>query len=376
MNENVIKKVLKASGITAVVFIVCVILCLLAELIVILTAGKFEFIHAGDRWSSDGSGYAVVSLYTEEGSALSYDQITQWSFGMDAALLAASVTPAEGARSWTYSAVCESTQTVAGPKGRVTAEVMAVCGDFFTVHPMNFVFGSPFLNDNSNPMGIVLDRYLAWELFGAENIIGMPLEIGGYEFIITGIVEKETDRGMYGYTYGDRPRMYMSYAGYSKISSAGSDITVFEAVLPNAFSSFAKNIFDGVVSYNQETASAIEVSDRFSLAVRFENMKLLPYSWIRSNRIEYPYWENEARAADFGCAVLMIFEIAFAAIGTASMLLSFILLRVSGYTFFDTLKNTYRKIKKNRSRNYGNKNKKSADPQKRDPRHSRTRYKI
>jgi len=350
MNENVNKKVLKASGITAIVFLLCVVLCLLAELIVVITAGKFEYIHAGDRWSSNGERYAVVSLYTEEGSAVSYDQITQWAFNMDSALLAASVTPAEGARSWTYSALCESTQSVTGPKGRVTAEVMAVCGDFFTVHPMNFVFGSPFLNDNTNPMGIVLDRNLAWELFGAENIIGMPLEIGGFEYIITGIVEKESDRGMYGYTYGERPRMYMSYAGYSKISGAGADITVFEAVLPNSYSSFARNTFDSVVSHNQETASVLEVSDRFSLAVRFANMNLLPYSWIRSDRIEYPYWENEARAADFGCAVLMIFEVAFAAVGAASMLLSFILLRVSGYTVLDTVKNTVRKIEANRSR--------------------------
>ena len=90
-----------------------------------------------------------------------------------------------------------------------------------------------------------------------------------------------------------------------------------------------------------------EVSDRFSLKNRWENMKVLKYSWIRENRIEYPYWENEAKVADYRCAILMIFEAASAAIAVAAMLLSFILLRVSGYTFTDTVKNTWKKLGSN-----------------------------
>lgn len=351
MNENVNRKVLAASGITAIIFAVCLIVCLILELVVSGMAKEIEFIHAGDRWSSNGERYAVVSMYAEDSAGVSYDQVTQWAYSIDSALLAASVTPSENGRSWTYASAAQTTMQVSGPMGKTTAEIMAVSGDFFVVHPMKFVYGSEFLNDNSNPMGVVLDRDLAWDIFGAENIIGMEMEVGGQLFTVVGITEKESGRGMYAYTYGERPRMYMNYAGYAKISGKTSDITVFEAVLPNSVSSFAKNIFDKVVRVNEETGSVSESSERFSLENRFANMKLLPYSWIRSNKIEYPYWENEARSFDFTCAVMMIFEVSVAAIGVFCMLLSFILLRASGYTVTDSVKNTYRKIEKKRKTN-------------------------
>lgn len=344
MNDKVNKKVLLASGITAIVFAACLILLGIFEFIVFLAQDQIEFIDAGERWSSDGEQYAVITMYAESNSAVSADQISQWAFNMDSKLLEASITPNEGARSWAYCAATEDTLQVTGPMGNVSAETMAVIGDFFVFHPMHFTYGSAFLNDNSNPKGVVMDRELAWKVFGAENIIGMTVDIGGEEFVVTGVVEKESYTGTYDYTYGERPRMYMSYAGYSGVAGDGSDITMFEAALPNAVKSFAKNIFDGVVRMNEETSEVSEASDRFSLVNRFNNMKTLRYSWIRQNKIEYPYWENEAKVMDYTCAVLMIFEVMLAAVGVTAMLLSFILLRISGYTFTDTVKNTYRKI--------------------------------
>ena len=347
MNEKVNKKVLLASGIFAVIFASCLLLLGIFEGIVFLMKENISFIRAGERWSADGDPYAVITLYTEESGGVSLDQIGQWAFSMDAALLESSVTPKEGARSWTYCAATENTLQVSGPKGSTAAQTMAVSGDFFVFHPMTFTYGSAFLNDTSNPMGVVLDRELAWKVFGAENIIGMTVEVSGQEFTVVGVVEKESNTGVYAYTYGERPRMYMSCAGYSKIAG-NVNITMFETALPNAVSSFGRNIFDRVVRMNEETSVVLEASDRFSLRNRFNNMKSLDYSWIRENKIAFPYWENEAKVADFRCAVMMVFEVIFTAAGVTSMLLSFILLRLSGYTFTDTLKNTWRKIEDKR----------------------------
>ena len=47
-----------------------------------------------------------------------------------------------------------------GTKGTVNAKTLAVEGDFFTFHQLAFRFGGHFLYDNSNPMGVVLDRDL------------------------------------------------------------------------------------------------------------------------------------------------------------------------------------------------------------------------
>jgi len=345
VNDNVNRKVLKASGVLALIFVSCLILLGISEMCVMVMEKSIGYIHAGERWSADGQPYAVISMYAEEKAGVTSDQIGQWAYSTDAKLLESSVTPKENARTWAYTYGTETTLTVNGPMGTASAETMAVGGDFFLFHPMKFTFGSAFLNDNSNPMGVVIDRDLAWKIFGAENIVGMLLQIEGLDFIVVGVSERESNGSVYRYTYGERPRMYMSYAGYTKLRGDGG-ITMYEAALPNAVRGFARNIFDSAVKVNEETNWVFEVSDRFSLINRYENMKTLKYSWIRGNRIEYPYWENEAKVADYRCAVLMVFEVIAAAVGGSTMLLSFILLRVSGYTFTDTVKNTWKKIPK------------------------------
>ncbi len=350
MNDKVNRKQLLASGILALVFVATALAVGIFELIVAGIAGTIDFLDAGERWSSAGERFAVLTLYTEEGAALSRDQVETWAYGMDAALLESSVTPSENARSWTYTYAVEETMSVTGPRDKATAEVTAAGGDFFVFHPQEFVHGSPFLNDPSNPNGVVLDEDLAWKIFGATDVVGMEMTIDDVPFTVSGITKRESKTGIYDYTYGERPRMYMSYAGYIKLRGDENRITMFEAALPNPVKSFARNLFDKVVTANEDTMSVTEASDRFSILNRWNNSKQLKYSWIRENKIEYPYWENEAKVADYRCAILMLFEVFFAAVSVTSMLLSFILLRISGYTVTDSIKNTCRKLEKKRKK--------------------------
>ncbi len=346
MNDKVNKKVLLVSGALAGVFVLCAVLVGIFELAVRGIAGQIDFIDAGKRWAANGERYAVISLYTEESAALTKDQVESWVYSIDSALLEASITLNENARSWAYTYAAEETMSVTGPKATATAEIIAAGGDFFVFHPLQFLYGAAFLNDTSNPNGVVIDEDLAWKIFGAVDIVGMEMTINDTPFTVVGVTERESDHGIYAYTYGERPRMYMSYAGYIKVRGDEAHITIFETALPNAVKSFAKNIFSGVVQTNEESTSVSEASDRFSLLNRYNNMKILKYSWIRENKIEYPYWENEALVADYRCAILMIFEIALAAISVTAMLISFVLLRVSGYTFTDSAKNIYHKLEK------------------------------
>ncbi|MBO6053099.1 MAG: ABC transporter permease, partial [Clostridia bacterium] len=267
----------------------------------------------------------------------------------DAALLEASVTPHEGARSWAYCWGTDDVLQVEGPKGSVSAETLAVSGDFFVFHQLAFTYGGGFLNNDSIPMGVVLDRDLAWRVYGSENIVGMPVTVRGEEYTIVGITDRESSSAAYKRAYGSVPRMYMNYAGYSKIGE--KRIALFEAALPNSVRGFAMSIFTDSVHYNQSAASLIEATDRFSLKNRFANMKELSYAWVSINKIEVPYWENEARVMDYRAAVMMVFEVALAAVAGTSLLLSFILLRASGWTFTDTVKNLWKKFSEKRRLN-------------------------
>ena len=344
VSEKVNKKKLKAAGIIALIFVGALALLGILEGTVALMTRKIDFIHAGERWSSGEERYAVVSMYCEENAGYDDNQIIGWARGIDSKLLESSVTPPENGRSWAYCYAAEVSVNVSGPKGNAAAETMAVGGDFAVFHRMDITYGSFFLNDDSNPMGVVLDRDLAWKVFGAENVVGMTVTINEFEFTVVGICDKRTDRGVYGYTYGTNPRMYMSYAGYAKVFGESPKVTLFETALPNSVKSFAKNIFNSVVSVSADNAVVIESSDRFSISNRYKNTKNIGYSWIKSNKIEYPYWENEAKVYDYRCAIIMQFEVVIAAIGIFVLLLAIILFFTSGYSLIVTFKSIFNKI--------------------------------
>ena len=289
-----------------------------------------------------------VSLGREPLPAIERIYCSDLSRSVDSALLEASVTPNEGARSWAWTYGTDAVLPVNGTKGTVNAEVLAVAGDFFVFHQLAFRYGGGFLNDNSNPMGVVLDRDLAWRVYGAENIVGMTVTVNGEEYTIVGITDRESSSAAYKKAYGDTPRMYMSYRGYAKVAESG--VSFFEAALPNSVRGFAMNIFSSAVRVNEDSSAVLEATDRFSLKNRYDNMKELAYAWVSINKIEFPYWENEARVCDYRAAVMMLFEVAFAAVAGTSLILSFILLRISGWTLTGSVKTLWKRLAEERER--------------------------
>ena len=341
MSSKVKKKVLAAAGITALILVAAILALGVFELVVNGMKNSVDFAKAGKRWSADGSPYAVIAAYAEDGCGVDSDMILQWEHSMDQALTEASIS-SDGGRAWTWAASFDTQLSPVGNKGSTLAEVTVCMGDFFVFHNFNYLYGSGFLNDPTNPMGVVLDEDLAWKLFGAQNIVGMTFMINDEEYTVTGVVRATSKNGAYGYTYGTRPRMYMSYAGFSKLSTG--QFTCYETAIPNPVKSFAKNIFDTVVSLNQDRSDVVEVTDRFSIENRFGNMKKLKYSWISINKLEYPYWENEAKVYDYRCATLMIWEIIIVSIAVASLLTSIVLVVVSGYSIAVSAKNIFGKV--------------------------------
>ena len=341
MSEKVNKKRLKAAAVSLAVLIAAVAVIGVLELVVALIGDSVDFIKAGERWSGGGEAYAVISAYCESDTGIDENTLLMWQQSVDDALTEAAVTPS-GGRLWAWAASFPTELSVSGPKGSTTAAVTVCAGDFFVFHRFDYVCGNGFLTDNENPMGVVLDENLAWKLFGATNIVGMKFNIYDCEYTVTGVYKPESRHGAYAYTYGETPRMYMSYAGFAKVSDG--TFTVYETALPNPVRGFAKNIFDGAVSVDTDRNTVAEASDRFSVKNRFENMKELRYSWIRKQSLEYPHWENEARVYDYRCAVIMIFEIIFVAAGVIALLSSIILVVISGYSPVRTVKNIVSKL--------------------------------
>lgn len=337
MSEKVNRKLLKAALVSLAVLIVSLIVLGAFELIVKGISARLDYLKTGSRWSADGSPFAVVAVNTEDSAGFDFDQLYAYEMSMNSALNEASVATDNTHRAWTWNASFETVQSISGPKDTASATTTVCAGDFFVFHNMKFISGSGFLNDTSNPMGVVLDKNLAWKIFGAIDVVGMTLYIGDEEYTVSGVCEPYGKTGVRGYTYGESPRLYMSYPGFAKVGSG--NFTCYEAAMPNPVRSFAKNIFDSVVSVNGNTADETEATARFTLKNRFDNMKKLKYSWISSNRISYPYWENEARVYDYRCAVMMVVEVIFAALAGISLVSALILTVGSGYSPVRSVKN-------------------------------------
>ncbi|MBE6613859.1 MAG: ABC transporter permease [Ruminococcaceae bacterium] len=346
------KKRMLASGISAGVCVLMVLLFLAGEGITGSRIGELDALNAGERWSASGEPYATVTLHTDTDSAMSLMQVESYSAAMNTALLNASIASSENGSVWTYGYYAEDLVSVTGPKATASFRTMAVGGSFFTFHPLEFLYGAPFSYDRALPDGIVLDEDAAWRVFGSVDVVGMTVQIGGRDMTVTGIVRKERDDPAYEKAYGDIPRMYMSYYGYENIYGERNNITTYEAVLPDPVKSFAMNIFRNAVQINEDTMTVQENSDRYSLKNRFTRMKELPYMGMRNDRIVYPYFENELQVMDYRTAVRMMFQTAAGAFAVLGLLSAVICLFAAGFAPSAILKNGWQKLEQYREKNH------------------------
>ncbi len=327
------KKGMIFTGLSAVTFLLFALLFLVGEGAVATMTGDLDALSGGERWSATGEPYATIAVHTDTESAFTRNQVESYALSVDNGLLTASMASTEGGSVWTYGYFTEDVLSVTGPKATANLQVMATGGSFFTFHPLTFLYGAPYTYDKSLPYGVVLDEYAAWRVFGASDVVGMTLTIGGKEFTVTGITAHERDSEGYKRAYGDLPRLYMSYYGYEVIEGdEKANITTLEMAIPNPVDGFAKNIFDNAVKTNEDTTVVQENHERYSLVNRFNRMKELPYMGMRNDRIVYPYFENELQVMDYTASLWMFFQTIAGGIAILALLVSLIALFASGFS--------------------------------------------
>ncbi|MCM1474539.1 MAG: hypothetical protein NC040_10795, partial [Muribaculaceae bacterium] len=172
--------------------------------------------------------------------------------------------------------------------------------------------------------GAVIDRNLAWELYGSYDVAGMNLYIDGVKFYISGVIENPETKPEKN-CIGKLPRIYISYDGASNLSaltenaktSISNDnlqtgfknITCYETILPNPVENFAYNTVKKQFSENyKDKCSIVKNSTRFKPSVRSKAFrKIADYAVIKNN-INYPYWENASRIVEFKLTFLYFFR--------------------------------------------------------------------
>ncbi len=265
---------------------------------------------AAQRWGAEGDyGFAQLSCYLTESETLTIDDIYSFRQTLDNKFTEASLTAAENAALYTDSFSCFDKLKVSSEYGSGDAFVCAVGGDFFTFHPLHLLSGSYLPKGGAINDLVVLDKELAWMLFGGYELAGMTVYISGQPFTVAGVVEREQDFATEkAYTFG--PGLFMSFEAYKNLGEEG--ISCYEIVMTQPVAGFAENIMKE--SFKLGGGELVNNSVRSSVKNSYDIVKNFGTRSMRLSSVIYPYWENAARYIDDWCALLFALAVLFAAL--------------------------------------------------------------
>lgn len=211
---------------------------------------------------------------------------------------------------------CEGIMEFTNGKNTATAKVTATGGDFFFFHQPVWLSGFAYSYNDIMKDRAVIDKELAWQLFGGENVTGMPFKINGNTYYVAGVTDtsqlKEEKK-----TYGEINRAWLPYSAFCKEfqeqngtsgetgNTTGAEektdkipITCYETVLPNPVHDWAVNIIQENLDTEKRKMVVIENSKRTDFFYVMNNLKNFLYKTSGTQPIAYPYWENAAKVRD------------------------------------------------------------------------------
>jgi hypothetical protein len=207
-------------------------------------------------------------------------------------------------------------------------DAIGVGGDFFLFHPMELVSGGYFGGDDLMKDKIVIDEYLAWQLFGSSDIIGQCVTISGINHYIAGVVK--CVGGRFNEAAGlSRSTVYMSYDSLAKygtilsgriseieISEDGAKmqeggISCYEVVMPEPVDGIALSIVKESAGLEDKYIAVVDNTKRFGGFALFDVIRGFGIRSMWTQPIYYPYWENVARGWEDVLGVIFLFRIIF-----------------------------------------------------------------
>ncbi|MDE6102586.1 MAG: ABC transporter permease [Ruminococcus sp.] len=297
------------------------------------SAKSQQYNYTADRWKNDSKeNFAQVSTFFTDDSGFNTDSLNAVRAGIIKELQNASFETENGRLPFSdaYSASM-GTVTVKGDlTGRTDADLTATGGDFFLFRNFELVNGSFFSENDLMQDGAVIDRSIAWSLYGSYEVSGMNIYINGVKFYISGVIENP-DTKPEKHCAGKLPKIYISYDGASSLSMLSADssnpestyaefsdnsavtgfrnITCYETVIPDPVENFAYNAVKTQFSESyKDKCSIVKNSVRFSPSARVKAFKKISDYAVVKKSINYPYWENASRLVEFKLSFIYFFR--------------------------------------------------------------------
>ncbi|MDE6520375.1 MAG: ABC transporter permease [Ruminococcus sp.] len=266
---------------------------------------------ASERWDSAGN-CSQISCFLADDSGFSTDSAGGIKSSIYAELKNISIVPEDNQKlvPEAYSASAGQVSIRSDTTtGRSEAELTVAGGDFFLFRDFYFIDGSYFTENDIMQDGAVIDRSLAWSLYGAENVSGKNIYINGTKFYIAGVIENPQTKPEQK-TAGELPRAYISYEGANLLnlgdmdimggSSGFKKISCYECIVPNPVENYAYNAVNNYFeSAYKNKCTVVNNSERFKPSVRASAFKDISDYAVINNMVIYPYWENASRIVEF-----------------------------------------------------------------------------
>lgn len=194
---------------------------------------------AAERWAGEREErFAQISCFYPVGGEKAETEIFSFRDGIDKKLSEAGIEETEQGNNWkdAYAAVFDS--SAEGERGSSQATVVAVGGDFFLFHPYELLSGSYINEDDLMKDRVVIDRELAWKLYGGTDLEGMSMLVNGKTCYIAGVIARETDKFSQR-CFSDKPLIFMHF---SALEEAEGAISTYEIAILDPISGFAKGL--------------------------------------------------------------------------------------------------------------------------------------
>ncbi|MBR5309951.1 MAG: ABC transporter permease [Oscillospiraceae bacterium] len=269
-------------------------------------SNTLNHIDSSKKWQGENElSYAYISCFMpvnekiDENAVYSFEKAAEESFIQQ-------IGNNEGEKAWNYAYSGTGMVTASTERGSVTVNATGIGGDFFFFHSFylrsgNYISGSDLMKDK-----VVIDKELAWSLFGATEVAGMELLINGSRYIVAGVIEPDSDFASKA-AKTENGGLYMAFEKLAEETGAG--IECYEAVLPNPVKNYAINLINE--KFPSENCSIIEVDKRYSIGNIAKIIGSFGERSMRVDGIVFPEWENAARLTEDYCTALFVFAVIF-----------------------------------------------------------------
>ena len=301
--------------------------CLLSAGILSLSGSSLakgqSYNSVAGQWDTEG-GCSQISCFFAADSGFSTDSLGAVRNEELSALKNASMQPEEGKTLVpdAYSAPVGRCSVKCDTAGRLEAMVTAVGGNFFMFRDFTLLSGSYFSDNDLMQDGAVIDKELAWALYGSDDVAGMNIYLNDVQLYISGVVDVPRTKAEKD-CVGDVPLMYISYTIADSLLISGNigqmssydqpqgfrNITCYERIMPDPVENYAYNTLSEYFKTSfPDKCSVVSNSDRFDPSKRAKAFKKLSSLAVHSDSIAYPWWENASRITEVKLSIIYFFR--------------------------------------------------------------------